>query len=380
VKCLRSVVPCITVFLVNVGLCMGAEQLSVSAARVNIRAVPDPQGEIVGNVSRGDVVSATGVRRDGWVEIKPPSAVSVWIYGELVRDGAVAAGSVRVRSGPGIGYRPVGTLSKGTEVETLGTKGDWLRIAPPSACTVWISDAFVSGGGTRVSQAPSTPVARPPVSALTAPAVATPPAVPAAAVKRQPVSTPTKPATQVATRTRVNAPATPSASDPRPPRSRVPAARRIVRSSSTDTVRKPPMPKRPLNSRITPPRDIVPVPPAFDEGLGASAGHGAASVYETQALPQALRKLHLVRSAPQGQSIEVSGVLQKTRFFLLGRPSRYRLTMREGDVGPLKTGCYVIGDSRRLAPDVGEPVSLIGKKYWVQGVKEPVVLVSDARN
>jgi len=73
-----------------------------------------------------------------WVRIEPPEHVSVWIYRELVRNGAVLSDKVRVRSGAGLNFHPVGTLNKGDRVEVRGTYGDWVKIKPPKDLGFWV--------------------------------------------------------------------------------------------------------------------------------------------------------------------------------------------------------------------------------------------------
>lgn len=73
-----------------------------------------------------------------WVQVVPPEPVSLWVYRELVRNGSVLADKVRVRSGAGLNFHPVGTLNKGDRVEVRGTYGDWVKIKPPSGLGFWV--------------------------------------------------------------------------------------------------------------------------------------------------------------------------------------------------------------------------------------------------
>ncbi len=49
---------------------------------------------------------------------------------------------LNVRSGPGTGYSIVGTLSKGTVVNTVSTSGSWTKINSPK--TGWVYSAYLS--------------------------------------------------------------------------------------------------------------------------------------------------------------------------------------------------------------------------------------------
>jgi uncharacterized protein YraI len=326
VNAIRRLFVGVALLLLGMVFHVSAESVTVSGASVNVRAIPSSNGEIVGQASKGDVLTTTGVKQGDWVEIAAPASVSVWLYGELVREGVVAALSVRVRSGPGIGYRPVGTLSKGTPVTVLETRGDWLRIAPPAACSLWISGKYVSSSAAPVPTVK--PAGKPPV-------VSVKPAIPK--------------------------------DKPSP----------VVKAPPRVTVRTPPAPKKPLRKRPAPARDTRPVvkdvdsfPPVVDVPAVAST-----PVVVDDASVSGLR---LVSGAPQGRAITVSGILRSAGFFPLRRPSPYRLVVKGGQ-GASKTGCYVVGNDSILKRNLDTSVTLVGKKYWVQGVREPVVVLSELR-
>ena len=317
--------------MVFAGLSQGADKIRVTGVRVNVRAVADLQSEIVGQVVRGDVLSATGERRNGMVEIVPPRSVAAWVYGELVINDEVAASTVRVRSGPGIGFRSIGKIAKGYKVEVQETSGDWLRILPPSSCTVWISAEFVSG---EPSEPP--PVLDEPVEVV---------ADNHGAGSVEPI---------VRDHVVVDAPAKPQPvvvhSPPQP-------VAPLIESSepAVQPARRPVVP-------VSPGKPVVPVKPAVAESQPQTV--------------DVVQKLKLVSRAPQGKSVVVYGVIRPAGFLPLRRPSSYRLVIT-GSNKAAKTGCYLIGDKDLISAAVGKSVKVIGKKYWVQGVREPVVLVSD---
>ncbi len=98
----------------------------------------------------------------------------------------VAANQVQVRGGPGINYRPVGKVDAGLTLQVRETFGDWLRIAPPPGCRLWMSTNYLES----VSREPA---AEAPPAVVSAPRPAVPPrpapaapAVPAAAAPRPP--------------------------------------------------------------------------------------------------------------------------------------------------------------------------------------------------
>jgi len=52
---------------------------TVNADKVNIRINPDPDADVVGQLSKGMIVEVTG-GEDEWVEIKPPSTACAYVH------------------------------------------------------------------------------------------------------------------------------------------------------------------------------------------------------------------------------------------------------------------------------------------------------------
>ena len=153
--------------LVCAGAVAAPADVRVTGDRVILRALPNGESEIVGQVSAGErLVAPEGVQAGAaWVKVRPPDTVDLWIYAPLVKDGVVIADGTYVRPGPGLQFRAVGRLQKGTALTTRGpATGDWLRIAPvEGACEVWISAAYVTvaeeGGEPTGDKPPAPPTA-----------------------------------------------------------------------------------------------------------------------------------------------------------------------------------------------------------------------------
>jgi len=114
----------------------------VLADRVNLRSRPNLQGEVVGQLSRHQRVRVRGVSGE-WLEVVPPASVDLWVHSAFVSNGVVVAKRLNVRAGPNINYRVVGRLDKGTAVQVRGRQGEWLRIAPPESCSLWVNRRYV---------------------------------------------------------------------------------------------------------------------------------------------------------------------------------------------------------------------------------------------
>lgn len=120
-------------------------------------------------MSSGSRLVAAGDEEDGWVPVAPPDHVDLWVYGELVKDGVVTVSRLHVRGGPGINYRAVGSVKKGDRLTVRGTWGDWLKLAPPPGCRVWVSRELI-GGGAKAVEASVTPAAHAAIAAAEPPA------------------------------------------------------------------------------------------------------------------------------------------------------------------------------------------------------------------
>ncbi|MBU4212006.1 MAG: SH3 domain-containing protein, partial [Verrucomicrobia bacterium] len=141
----------LVIMITVVGLCLsgGAEPAALTRIKVlknncNLRAKALVTSEVVGQVSENDILTAKMIDKE-WVEIVPPANVDLWVLGDYVKDGAInCSQKVNVRAGPGINFNIVGQLPQGEKVEVRGTHADWIKIAPPPACSLWISRSLVS--------------------------------------------------------------------------------------------------------------------------------------------------------------------------------------------------------------------------------------------
>ena len=287
---------------------MAATSWRVTGDSVNLRAAADERAEVVGQVSKGDVLKA-GRRVEGdWVEVVPPPGVSLWVYGELVQNDVVAVARLNVRSGPGVTYRHVGRLDKGTKLGVLEIRGEWLRIEPIAGCYLWISRQYVES----------------------------------AAVASKPV-----PVTEPA-----SARLTPTQGAP-------------VRST------KPPLPRLPPKK---PPRPV--------SATGSSAGATMRSPDRATAapppqspgadgLPASLADKDLVPAVEQGRSLETVGVLESS--VMVWRLSRYRLVKYDAK-GHVLSAAYVMGSDEELGRLVDHTLALSCREYWLQGIRDPVLV------
>lgn len=186
--------------------------LRVVGERVNLRARPALEAEVVGQVSEGSELTAKTLG-DEWVEVVPPASVDLWVHQEFLEGNTVKAKLLKVRAGPGINYSVVGSLTRGEAVEVRGTFNEWVKIAPPASCSLWISRKYVEPARkvvAAVARRPAGPTPAGPTPAEEgkppAPAPA-PPSAPVAAVRERPPAPLPPPTREPAPATRWQIPA-----------------------------------------------------------------------------------------------------------------------------------------------------------------------------
>jgi SH3-like domain-containing protein len=116
----------------------------VTAHNVNLRAAPNPTGDLLGQADYDDRLAARELGEE-WVEIVPPTGVEAWVKAEYVQRprNTIGANRVNVRAGASINYNVIDTLPLGAPVEPVGELGEWLKIKAPPTARVWISRQFV---------------------------------------------------------------------------------------------------------------------------------------------------------------------------------------------------------------------------------------------
>lgn len=265
---------------------------TVKGDRVNLRARPAKEAEVVGQVGSGDALTVLSQEGE-WIEVTAPERVDVWVHRDFVRDGVVQTASLQVRSGPGINYHRVGVLKKGDKVQVRGEFGEWLKIAPPPAVSLWVHRDYIQ---------------------LAAPAKATP------------TEKETAPTVASAAPSTPPAPPTPSPPPPRPA----------------------PRPPAAVESRPVAPPPPPPPPP----------------------------ELRLADAPHQGRLVQREGVVRPVGY-LFGRPSRFQLVVER--MNRPETLCYLYGNDEQLAGFQNRRLAVEGREYWIQGARQPIVVIERIR-
>ena len=312
--------------------------LSVKGERVNLRAAPNPEAEVVGQVSTSDILVLQSEITDPWVKVTPPDSVNLWIYSKLVKDGKITANAAQVRSGASPNHHVVGRLVRDEEVVVRGQVGDWLKIAPFPTSYVWITNAYVEIKGAKggAESANAVNVANANVANV---AAETQPAVQKPTVVAPP-------------------PTTPPPTIPPPPS---PPTTTQPMSVSGPTTPKP---------TTTTTTKAAPQPQSYPRG--SLLGNGARNELVGIAKVPASR---LQRNIEQGiTKINRKGTLARSPSDA-AHPTGFRLVSGEGAAS--KTVCHVLGNTKQLESLLGSRLTVEGVTYWYTGTSLPAIFAQE---
>ena len=297
--------------------------IRVTGDRVNLRAQPAPESEVVGQMMAGELLATPDpFATSEWVRVVAPQSVDLWVYSELIRDGRITVNKAQVRGGPGLQFKRVGELTRETPVVIRGALGDWTRIAPTSDCFLWVSRSFTepllpladevpaAGSAARVSDPAAVPAAATPASANES---AVPPAVPVPLPETEPA---------------------------------------IV----TGVALPPPLPAPPSSpAAVDRPASPVAAPPRLPPSLSGYAPDG---------------------HRPQNRPARYTGRLSRIRYAAAPAGSGYQIVSDASRGGRRDVLCRMIGLDGQLDALAGCQVEVHGILWHLAGVSEPVL---DAR-
>ena len=363
----------VVAFLVLLLPCAYADEVMVTADRVNLRAAPNGNSEVIGQVMYEERLTLKGDLSEPWVKVGIPERFHVWMYSKLIRNGKVAVNAALTRAGAGLNYSVVGEIERGTLLEERGTFGDWTKLAPLPQCFAYITNCYVAAVSPGApSAAPEAQPAGPVVAPLPEKPVEVLPPPPAAeeakeksgrpddageadltleTEKEEPAGAPEPvgiPAENPAVETGPVAPAPEAVDEPKPqPQPRPP--RRTLFGDSRKT--KAPEAVRGIVQQQQTEQDRTPI------GPGKIPAYRLRSKTE-QALPGVY--------AGELSSTPLVG-LHPTRFCLVSYDAGHRS----------KIVAYVYGNSRQLQSMKGETMTVSGAVYWFKETELPTVFAQD---
>lgn len=335
-NCMRVLLACLGVLTAH------ARDVQVSSDGVNLRLGPGDDREVIAQASRGQNLKAVG-EESGWVQVVAPPEIDLWVHGELLDGQAVNAPKLLIRTGPGSHCPAIGELAQGDQVVIRDRAGEWVRIGPNEHACVWVNRQYVADpGAVAVAPAQGADVV-PETAAPVDTAVPVETAVPSETVVPSPVPKPV-----------VAAPVYRPAPLPSAPiRPRPSVVRLVPAVTNTPLAAVPPV--------VVPPHvqpAVVKAPPVQDNSM----------VYGMEGRT-------LLESRPQGQSLAVTGEVALSGW-MMGRPSRFVIEM-DTPLGGGFSWAYLMGRDSQLTAVAMKRVAVKGRLYWIQGVRNPAIEISE---
>ena len=113
------------------------------AANINARGQAGLKGEVVAHLKKGEAVTVLGqINLDKhkagepaqWAKIALPSSTHAWVKASYIdaTSKTVLPKKLNLRAGPGENFSVLGVIERGTAVNQVTTKGDWMQIDPPT--------------------------------------------------------------------------------------------------------------------------------------------------------------------------------------------------------------------------------------------------------
>lgn len=129
---------------------------TVKANVLNVRVKPGVKYSAVSKLKRGDEVTIVRKNKD-WYEIVLPANASTWIAASLVKENKTVT-DAKLRAGPSISHEDYTAIIPADTELTIQdkTKAEWLKVAPPSTLTGWVSCENVQVGDAPVTKTEET--------------------------------------------------------------------------------------------------------------------------------------------------------------------------------------------------------------------------------
>ena len=151
-----------------VTLAPGAAEVAV--ASLNVRGQAGLKGEVISHLGKGNAVTVLSqINLDKhsigepaqWAKIALPASVKIWLNTKFVdaTTKTVLPKKLNLRAGPGENYSVLGTIERGTPVNEVTTKGNWMEIEPPTNAYAFVAAMYLkqeASGNLATNPAPST--------------------------------------------------------------------------------------------------------------------------------------------------------------------------------------------------------------------------------
>lgn len=121
------------------------QYLMVRKDKVNIRATPNTNAEILWEVFKGFPLKVIS-KKNQWSEVIDFEGDKGWIHSSLLANEKrviVKSTTVNMRSGPGLNYGIVATVKYGVILRPIATQKDWVKVKHEGGTTGWVNQPLI---------------------------------------------------------------------------------------------------------------------------------------------------------------------------------------------------------------------------------------------
>jgi uncharacterized protein YgiM (DUF1202 family) len=147
----------------TVTLVPGPAQVAVKS--LTARGQAGLKGEVVSHLKQGETVTVMSqINLDKhkanepaqWAQITFPSSAHVWVFAKFIdkANNTVLTKKLNMRGGPGENYSVLGTIERGTSVNVIRTKGEWMEIEPPANAYAFVAAMYLTQAAAAPQAAP----------------------------------------------------------------------------------------------------------------------------------------------------------------------------------------------------------------------------------
>lgn len=119
--------------LISAFTAAAAEYVSVNNDSVNLRSGPDTKYSVIYELPAGYPLKVVS-RKGEWLKVSDFENDQGWIFASLVSQTSYVIVTVKegnVRSGPGVNYDKVGSVSSEVILRQVKREGDWVQVSHP---------------------------------------------------------------------------------------------------------------------------------------------------------------------------------------------------------------------------------------------------------
>ena len=141
---MKGVMVAASIMIFSTTTVMAAEFVSVVKDGVNLRSGPTTKNEVLFQLPAGYPLKVLA-KKGKWLKVSDFEQDKGWVFSSLVNSSPhviVKVKECNARSGPGTGFKKIGTFAREVILKKVGRKGAWIKVSHPQL-TGWVHSKLV---------------------------------------------------------------------------------------------------------------------------------------------------------------------------------------------------------------------------------------------